>query len=379
MEALFTIIFMAVIGAVIGGATNSLAIKMLFRPYEAKYIGKWRIPFTPGLIPKRRNELSTQLGLLVVNHLLTAETLQVKLREGKIYDETKDWLSNKVRAFFQTDESLGNILYRFGVKNAGTIAEEKLIDWLQKKLAVWKKNNGPKTLGHFVPQTIWESIDGKIEEATEFIISKFKIFIMSPKGHELIQQNVDRFFEGRGMLAGLLQSFLDKRNIADRIQEELVKMANNEQTKAAIQQLLRNELDEVKNWTVLETINKFEYENWMRQIWEQIQQKRVIQQWLDNPVSSLPTYELQEKLINDVLPESLDKGIQLLSLHVEKLLNRLELDKLIKKQVDTFPTKRLEELVLGISKREFKMITFLGAYIGGLIGIVQGILVLFMN
>lgn len=379
MEALFTIIFMAVIGAVIGGATNSLAIKMLFRPYEAKYIGKWRIPFTPGLIAKRRNELSTQLGLLVVNHLLTTETLQVKLREGKIYDETKDWLSKKVRAFFQTDESLGNILYRFGVKNAGTIAEEKLIDWLQKKLAVWKKNNGPKTLGHFVPQTIWESIDGKIEEATEFIISKFKIFIMSPKGHELIQQNVDRFFEGRGMLAGLLQSFLDKRNIVDRIQEELVKMANNEQTKAAIQQLLRNELDEVKNWTVLETINKFEYENWMRQIWEQIQQKRVIQQWLDNPVSSLPTYELQEKLINDVLPESLDKGIQLLSLHVEKLLNRLELDKLIKKQVDTFPTKRLEELVLGISKREFKMITFLGAYIGGLIGIVQGILVLFMN
>lgn len=379
MEALFTIIFMAVIGAVIGGATNSLAIKMLFRPYEAKYIGKWRIPFTPGLIAKRRNELSTQLGLLVVNHLLTTETLQVKLREGKIYDETKDWLSKKVRAFFQTDESLGNILYRFGVKNAGTIAEEKLIDWLQKKLAVWKKNNGLKTLGHFVPQTIWESIDGKIEEATEFIISKFKIFIMSPKGHELIQQNVDRFFEGRGMLAGLLQSFLDKRNIADRIQEELVKMANNEQTKAAIQQLLRNELDEVKNWTVLETINKFEYENWMRQIWEQIQQKRVIQQWLDNPVSSLPTYELQEKLINDVLPESLDKGIQLLSLHVEKLLNRLELDKLIKKQVDTFPTKRLEELVLGISKREFKMITFLGAYIGGLIGIVQGILVLFMN
>ena len=93
----------------------------------------------------------------------------------------------------------------------------------------------------------------------------------------------------------------------------------------------------------------------------------------------MPTYELQEKLINDVLPESLDKGIQLLSLHVEKLLNRLELDKLIKKQVDTFPTKRLEELVLGISKREFKMITFLGAYIGGLIGIVQGILVLFMN
>ena len=49
---------MAFIGALIGGITNHLAIKMLFRPHEAKYIGSWRVPFTPGLIPKRRDELA---------------------------------------------------------------------------------------------------------------------------------------------------------------------------------------------------------------------------------------------------------------------------------------------------------------------------------
>ncbi|MCG2963495.1 DUF445 family protein, partial [Escherichia coli] len=65
MEQFITIIIMAVIGAVIGGVTNHLAIKMLFHPYEAKYLFRKRIPFTPGLIPKRRDELAVQLGKTV--------------------------------------------------------------------------------------------------------------------------------------------------------------------------------------------------------------------------------------------------------------------------------------------------------------------------
>ena len=42
------------VGGVIGYITNNLAIKMLFRPRKAIYIGKWHIPFTPGLIPKQK-------------------------------------------------------------------------------------------------------------------------------------------------------------------------------------------------------------------------------------------------------------------------------------------------------------------------------------
>ena len=34
--------------------------------------------------------------------------------------------------------------------------------------------------------------------------------------------------------------------------------------------------------------------------------------------------------------------------------------------------ERLEDLVLGISRKEFKMITVLGAFLGGLIGLIQG-------
>jgi len=52
---------------------------------------------------------------------------------------------------------------------------------------------------------------------------------------------------------------------------------------------------------------------------------------------------------------------------------------MVKEQVNSFPVQRLEELVLGISKKEFKMITVLGAILGGFIGIIQGLIVYFMN
>lgn len=69
------ILFMVVVGAVIGGFTNLLAIRMLFRPYKPIHIFGKQLPLTPGLIPKRQDELAKQLGKLVVDHLITPESI----------------------------------------------------------------------------------------------------------------------------------------------------------------------------------------------------------------------------------------------------------------------------------------------------------------
>ncbi len=64
------------LGAVIGYFTNFIAVKMLFRPKKAKYIGKMRLPFTPGLIPKRKSALAHALGNAVATRLVTATDMQ---------------------------------------------------------------------------------------------------------------------------------------------------------------------------------------------------------------------------------------------------------------------------------------------------------------
>ncbi|MCM2606480.1 DUF445 family protein [Rossellomorea marisflavi] len=60
-------------------------------------------------------------------------------------------------------------------------------------------------------------------------------------------------------------------------------------------------------------------------------------------------------------------------------MEKMNLQEIVQEQVSSFSVGRLEELVLGISKREFKMITYLGALLGGIIGIIQGIFALMIG
>lgn len=63
----------------IGYFTNWIAIKMLFRPLMEKHIGNFRVPLTPGLIPREKARLARAIGQtmhtlfdpkLVKDHLL---------------------------------------------------------------------------------------------------------------------------------------------------------------------------------------------------------------------------------------------------------------------------------------------------------------------
>lgn len=65
-----------VVGGVIGYFTNDIAIKMLFRPYRAFYVGRRRVPFTPGLIPRNQERLAKRISDTIMGSLLTPEELQ---------------------------------------------------------------------------------------------------------------------------------------------------------------------------------------------------------------------------------------------------------------------------------------------------------------
>ncbi len=67
------------IGAVIGYFTNWIAVKMLFRPRKALYIGKLHVPFTPGVIPRRQGALAKALGRMVSESLVRKEDLKESL------------------------------------------------------------------------------------------------------------------------------------------------------------------------------------------------------------------------------------------------------------------------------------------------------------
>jgi uncharacterized membrane protein YheB (UPF0754 family) len=63
-------------GAIAGGLTNTIAVWMLFHPYEPpKLFGRWTIRFMHGAVPKNQPRLAAAIGRTVGNRLLTPEDL----------------------------------------------------------------------------------------------------------------------------------------------------------------------------------------------------------------------------------------------------------------------------------------------------------------
>ncbi|MDJ0844730.1 DUF445 domain-containing protein [Crocosphaera sp.] len=76
LSLISTIIIPPIAGSIIGYFTNDIAINMLFRPYKAIYIGKRRLPFTPGLIPRNQERLAQKVSDTIMGSLLTPDELQ---------------------------------------------------------------------------------------------------------------------------------------------------------------------------------------------------------------------------------------------------------------------------------------------------------------
>ena len=57
------------VGGVIGYVTNDIAIRMLFRPHTAKHIMGWRVPFTPGTIPKEKGRIAEAVGTAISDNI----------------------------------------------------------------------------------------------------------------------------------------------------------------------------------------------------------------------------------------------------------------------------------------------------------------------
>nr|MBQ5810948.1 DUF445 family protein [Clostridia bacterium] len=75
------------IGALIGYLTNFIAVKMLFRPYTPKKLFGKTLPFTPGIIPKRKDALAKAIGNAVGHRLFTGDDLKDLLLAEKTKDK----------------------------------------------------------------------------------------------------------------------------------------------------------------------------------------------------------------------------------------------------------------------------------------------------
>ncbi|MDM5297372.1 DUF445 family protein [Bacillus pumilus] len=374
MDILTTFIFMIVIGAVIGAATNHLAIKMLFRPYQPYYLFGKQLPFTPGLIPKRRDEVAKQVGVMVMEHLLTPAGIQKRFESSEAKREILYTVHQSIDKVAEMDISVGDLFERFGFLKADMKADEWLHQWSDKKLHSLLEKYDQQSLAALLPEEIDHKISSKIPDTADYMIKRGIHYFESEEGKARLGHMIDDFLKERGMLGSMVQMFLGNSSLIDRVHPEIMKFLKNAETKKFLADLLIQEWNKVKRLSLHDLDEKWNVKELVFSVKKQLLSHFSTKLILDKPVGVYVS-AVAEDLKTQFAPVLIDKGIKAASTALEGLLSKLQFEEIIREQIELFPLEKMEELVVSISNKELKMITFLGGFLGGLIGAIQAIFV----
>ena len=378
MGTFITISVVVVVGALIGGITNALAIKMLFHPYEAIYIFGKRLPFTPGLIPKRRDELAEQMGKMVVEHLITPESIKNKLLTGTVKVEAKRIGENILDKTIFSDISIEKALEKAGLADIPDLIVRKIESHSTNWLEDWYLQHKNKPIATFIPASVEEKIENKIPDASHYILDKGIAFFASNQGKERLQKMADDFMRERGKLGGIMQMLLGNVNLGEKLQPEIIKFLSNPGTRDTLTQLLHSEWHKIKHKQISD-VEEFYSLDEMRSLLHKGIMTGYKKVDLSNLTLNQITGEWNETVKGRLLPNLIEEVAAILIEKVPSIMEKLKLKEIVRDQVASFPVTRLEEMVLSITKSELKMITYLGALLGGLIGVFQGIFMILMN
>ena len=187
---------------------------------------------------------------------------------------------------------------------------------------------------------------------------------------------VDEFTENRGRIARSIKYVMTKESLTERVQSELLKLIQQEKMIDIETRVIEDEYDKLKQSGLSELVTGSDLDNILNSIIEVMQQKIDIRQILNTPITDF-NREMFDRFKEKGKFKLKDNFIEYSGKNMSKIMNKLQLAEVIKKQIDSFELKKLEDLVMDVANKEFKMIMMLGYVLGGIVGVAQGILVLF--
>ena len=487
----------ALIGAVIGYITNWLAIKMLFRPREAKYIFGMKLPFTPGLIPKEKSRIANKVGETVGTHLLNSDSLSKALKDDKIKAKFNEVAKEKINQIINSNSTLENSLkntlgenyyalkgnminnitktilesiqeeefknkVKFYIVDSikerlnknpekiidfinsnkfreviiNTLEEEKTRDIIGKALLKEVKTLGKEdlTIEEVIPENIKPYIEEYVKSQKDTLVDIIKNLLrddeVSHKIKSAINDNipsiVSMFLSG-DVIYGKLVSLVDKslseeenkeyicdaalafvhesmkKNVSDVINnvgeeklevisdalgDKISKKLNTEENIDSIISKLNCKISSFNSYEEIIKVLFNDYENILidniDSMISQIVNNNQLASGISKIIEKLFDKFLQNSL-NDICynKQNLENSIMsildnLYNDFVEnksaKVLEIVDISSIVEEQINAFEVDYAEEIIIGIANKELKAITWLGALLGGILGILSPLL-----
>ncbi|QOS97457.1 DUF445 family protein [Brevibacterium sp. JNUCC-42] len=381
MNAWITLLLNVGIGSAIGGITNDLAIRMLFRPHREIKIGGFRVPFTPGLIPRRHQQISVEMGKLVENHLLTREGVRQGLRAAGVEQKLVQLAEGFLQKWIASDVTFRELIEK--AMPGAFVDEGRLPPQLRETLYLaydervtnWLKGMEDKSVRSLLPPEVLDKVEGLVNQFGEMLISRLKDYLHAPEGQAQIQAMIRQFIGGSGgMFGGLVGMFLGDEKLVAKIMPHLESILSNPQLINKLKSTLSIEANKQLERPLgdfLDMMSQEDLEMWKAKLFSKGEELGL--GLLDKRVGEVLS-RFEEKISTFWFPKVARWFTIKLEDNVDRLFDSLHIKEIVTKQVEGFPLERLEEMIIGISGKEFRMITVLGFVLGAIIGLVQGLL-----
>ena len=322
-----------IVGAIIGYITNDIAIRMLFRPHQAKYIFSVKIPFTPGIIPKEKGRIAQAIGSSISTNLMNQEVLEKNL----LSDDMLAKLSNVIDEFFATQksnpETLRQFISHFLSENEISVASEnvnkELTTLIHHKLS-------DSTLGTKIAHIAVSHVMQKMQNFGSTIGDTLKEGGIGSGGGfgKMISRGLESLFGKQAKdtasvfisaLAEPVEQALGK-NINEMLQNNSQEIVGN---------LIGNEMNNLMDCSMSTLLSGKD---------EQIEQ-------IKNSIIGL-----YKTVIKDHLP---------------KILETINISKMIESRINEMDMNETERIIFQVMDKELKAIVWLGALLGMLMGCVN--------
>ncbi|HFD2051739.1 TPA: DUF445 family protein [Clostridium perfringens] len=487
----------ALIGAVIGYITNWLAIKMLFRPREAKYIFGMKLPFTPGLIPKEKSRIANKVGETVGTHLLNSDSLSKALKDDKIKSKFNEVAKEKINQVINSNSTLeealkntlgenyyalkGNMINNIAKTILESIQEEEfknkvkfyIVDSIKERLnknpekiidfinsnkfreviintleeektseiigkALLKEVKSLEkedlTIEEIIPENIKPYIEEYVKSQKDTLVDIIKNLLrddeVSHKIKSAINDNIPSIvsiFLSGDVIYGKLVSLVDKslneeenkeyicdaalafvhesmkkkvsdvintvgeeklQVISDALGDKISKKLNTEENIDSIISKLNCKISSFSSYEEIIKVLFNDYENILidnidsmisqivnnDQLFGEISKiiEKVFDKFLQNSLNDI-CYNKQnlENSIMSILDNLYNDFVENKS---AKVLEIVDISSIVEEQINAFEVDYAEEIIIGIANKELKAITWLGALLGGILGILSPLL-----
>lgn len=159
----YSIIIRPLIGALIGYITNWIAVKMMFKPLQPIKIGKFTLPFTPGIIPKNQNRLAESIAEAISKNLLTEEDIKNNLLSEEIKEKINNSLLNYINKIDKSEYSFKDISLGFIKEDKYNKITSNITNYISSSIFdTVKKSNFGKIIAHQIETVAKEKVKGSI-------------------------------------------------------------------------------------------------------------------------------------------------------------------------------------------------------------------------